>query len=318
MRLNKKAFITAVVFLISGLFSARAMAEKKIGILLFSQEARYSEAKDGILDQLKKDGLGEPAVKYTIANAEGSKAKAAKVAQEFAEAKMDLIFTMGTNAAIAVMKEIADVPIVFTSVFDPVDVGIAKSLESSGNNTTGISSRIPMSNIMDCLKEFAQVKRLAVLYTPGEKQTEIQVKELQKAGSKIKVIPAPLSNKEEAVHILQAVVHSADAVYLTGSSIVVASASVIADMAVREKVLTITHIEELVDKGALMGIIPNSYLVGRLAGEKAVKILRGATPSSIPIEPEKKFAYIINKKTLKAGGFHLPSSIMNKITKTAE
>jgi putative ABC transport system substrate-binding protein len=61
-------------------------------------------------------------------------------------------------------------------VYDPVEAGIAKDWEGSGNNTTGTSSKIPMSNLMDCLTDFAPVKRLAVMYTPGEKNSETQLK----------------------------------------------------------------------------------------------------------------------------------------------
>jgi putative ABC transport system substrate-binding protein len=316
----KRLFLFVVLALMMNLFSVEASAEKRIGVLLFSEEERYIESKNGIMDQLKKDGFGEPAVKYTIANAGGSKAKAAKLAQEFAAAKMDLIITSGTNATIAATKEIKDVPIVFSQVYDPIEAGIAKEWKSSGNNTTGVSTGIPVSNIMDSLKEFPQVKRVAVLYTPGEKQTEIQVKELQKiqASSQIQFIPVPLTNKEEVAQILPAVVQTADAIYLTGSSIVGTSVSIIVDIATKAKVVTITRTEELVDKGVLLGICANAYPLGIQTGKKAVKILRGTKPSSIPIEVAKKVGIILNRKTAKAGEFQIPSSIMKRVTKTIE
>jgi ABC-type uncharacterized transport system substrate-binding protein len=50
-----------------------------------------------------------------------------------------------------------------------VEAGIAKNWKDSGNNTTGASTRIPVSTLIGKLKEFAPVKRLALLYTPGEK-----------------------------------------------------------------------------------------------------------------------------------------------------
>jgi putative ABC transport system substrate-binding protein len=164
------------------------------------------------------------------------------------------------------------------------------------------------------------VKRLAVLYTPGEKNTEFQLIELQniQANSQIKVIPIILTNKEGVAYALSEVVHAADAIYLTGSSIVGATVPKIVDMANKSKVVTITHLDDLVEKGALLGICANSYLVGRLAGKKAGNILKGAKPSSIPIEPERKVDVILNKKTAKAGQFQIPSSFMNKVTKTIE
>jgi putative tryptophan/tyrosine transport system substrate-binding protein len=290
MRTIKKLSVIAVFFLTVTLFSAAAGAEKRIGILTFSEEVRYNDTQKGIMDQLNQDGFGKPGVTFTIENARGSKAKAAELVQKFAAAKMDLIITIGTTATIAITREIKDVPVVFGMVYDPVEAGIAKDWKSSGNNTTGVSPKVAMSKLVSSLKELAPVKKLAVLYTPGEKNTEIQLKELQEiqASLQIKVIPVILANKEEVAPTLSSVVHTVDAFYLTGSGIVGTTVPIIVDIANKAKVVTVSHLDDLVEKGALLGICANSNLVGHLAGKKAVQILKGAKPSSIPIEIEKK------------------------------
>ena len=320
MWIVKKFSVIAMVFLVVTLFSVEAGAEKRIGILTFSEEVRYYDTQEGIMDQLKKDGFGEPAVRFTIENAKGSKAKTAELVQKFAAAKMDLIFTIGTTATIAVTREIKDVPVVFGMVYDPVEAGVAKDWKSSGNNTTGASPKVPMSRLVSSLKELAPVKKLAVLYTPGEKNTEIQLKELQKlqANSQFKVIPVILANKEEVPQTLSSVVHTVDAIYLTGSGIVGETVPIIVDIANKAHVVTITHLDDLVEKGALLGICANSNLVGHLAGRKAVLILKGAKPSSIPIEIEKKLDFILNMKTVKAGQFRIPPDFMKLVTRTIE
>jgi len=316
-----KIFIViAVVFSMIVLFSAAASAEKRIGILTFSEEVRYNDTQRGIMDQLNKDGFGEPAVKFTIENAKGSKAKAAELVQKFVAAKMDLIITIGTTATIAITREIKDVPVVFGMVYDPIEAGVAKDWKSSGNNTTGVSPKVAMSKLVTSLKELAPVKKLAVLYTPGEKNTEIQLKELQKlqASQQIRVIPIIMAKKEEVARTLSSVVHTVDAFYLTGSGVVGTTVPIIVAIANQAHVVTITHLDDLVEKGALLGICANSNLVGHLAGKKAVQILKGAKPSSIPIEIEKKLDFILNMKTAKAGQFQVPLSFMKKVTRTIE
>ena len=179
MWISKKVVLSAVVFLIVFLFSIEARAEKRIGILLFSEEVRYIDVTKGFMETLKERGFGESRTKIITENAGASKAKAAELVQKFAAAKMNLIFTAGTHATIAVTQEIKDVPIVFSMVYDPVEAGIAKSWKSSGNNTTGTSSKVPMSKLLGSLKQYAPVKRLAVLYTPGEKNPKAQLKDLK-------------------------------------------------------------------------------------------------------------------------------------------
>jgi putative tryptophan/tyrosine transport system substrate-binding protein len=320
MRTIESFVVSAVVFLIVALFSIEAGAEKRVGILMFSEEIRYNEATRGILDKLKEAGYGEPQTTFIIENAGANKAKAAELVEKFAAAKLDLIFTLGSSATMPVSREIKDVPIVFSVVYDPVDAGIAKDWESSGNNTTGTSTKLPMSKLMDCLKDFIPVKRLAVMYTPGEKNSETQLKDIKALESMygIKVIPVPLTNKEEVAQILPEVIRTSDAMYITGSNLVGYELSKVVDMATMAKMVTITHLEDLVGKGVLLGVTSSSYQGGRLAGEKAIKIFKGAKPSSIPIEPLKQFDLIINMKTAKAGQFKIPPSFMNKVTKKIE
>jgi putative ABC transport system substrate-binding protein len=315
MWISKKVIFSAVVFLIVFLFSIEARAEKRIGILMFSEEVRYIDATKGFMETLKERGFGESRIKVITENAGANKAKAAELVQKFAAAKMNLIFTAGTHATIAVTQEIKDVPIVFSMVYDPVEAGIAKSWKSSGNNTTGTSSKVPMSKLLGSLKQYAPVKRLAVLYTPGEKNSEAQLKDIQEVQARygIKVVPVSLTKTEEFAQLLPVVLRSADALYITGSNLVNSQLSIIVDMATKAKVVTITHLEDLVEKGVLLGVCPNSYLMGRLAGNKAVKIFKGAKPSSIPIEPLKQFDVIINLKTAQAGGFQVPPDFMKTV-----
>jgi hypothetical protein len=93
-----------------------------------------------------------------------------------------------------------------------------KKWKSSDNNTTGTTTKIPPETIIRFLKGVAPIEKLAVLYTPGERQTEIQMLELRKmeAPYRIKIVPIILSKDEDAIRILPKVVDSVDAIYLTG------------------------------------------------------------------------------------------------------
>jgi putative tryptophan/tyrosine transport system substrate-binding protein len=309
-----------VSFLIIAIFSAQASAEKKIGILMFSEETRYMEAVKGFKNKLREAGVKEPKVKFNIESAGANKSKAVELAQKLAAGKMDLILTLGTSATVIAAREIKDVPIVFSIVYDPVEAGIAKTWKSSGNNTTGTSPIVPMPKLLDSLTTFTKVKRLAVLYTPGEKNSEAQLKDLQKiqADYGIKIMPVILTKKEDLLQILPEVLRTSDALYITGSNLVNSQILLIVDMATKAKVATITHLEDLVEKGVLLGVCADSYRVGYLAGEKALKILKGAKPASIPIETINKFDIILNMKTAKAGDFPIRPEFQKTVTRTIE
>jgi len=312
--------VAAAVFLITALFSGEARAEKKIGILLFNDQPRYVENKKGVIDQLTQLGFGEPHVTFTVESAGGNKVKAAEIARKFAAAKMDMVIPIGTSAAVAAANEIKDIPIVFVMVWDPVGSKIAQEWKSSGNNTTGASSKTSAAKLLSALKELAAIKRVAVLYTSGERNSEIQLREFEAEQGKfnIKIIPVPLDNKEAAGSLLPDVVERAEAICLTGSSVVGDALPMIVDVATKAKVITASQSEDQVERGALLGITVDAYAVGRLAGEKAAKVLKGAKPSSLPIEPLKKMDLVVNMKTVKAGQFQIPPDFMKSVTRVIE
>ena len=113
---GKWLFLMVAAIAVVEFFAGVARAERKIGILAFSEESRYTNAVKGIMDELKEQGIEEPTTEIVVENAGGNKAKAAELVNKFAAAKMELIFTMGTSATIPVARVIKDIPIVFSNV----------------------------------------------------------------------------------------------------------------------------------------------------------------------------------------------------------
>lgn len=289
----------------------------KIGILMFSAESRYQEATRGFMEHLAKAGFAEPRVTFIRENAEANKGKAREAVKRFAAVDLDLVLTLGTSATIAVAREIKNVPIVFSVVYDPVEAGVARDWKSSGNNTTGTSSRIPMEKLLENLKAFKLVTRLAVLYTAGEKNSETQLKNLQEAaaGYGVKIVPVSLSTREEVGLILPEIMRTTEAIYLSGSNLVDSQVALIVQAATRSGVITITHLEDLIEKGVLLGLCPDAYAMGSRAGEKAVRILKGENPASIPIEPSRELHLLLNNRTAGAGQFEIVPSFRARVTR---
>lgn len=318
----KRVHLVGLLFLVLAAMMLTARTEagtvKEVNVLMFSEEARYHEALRGVKEQLARKGFPEGSVRYVVCNAEGDKGKAAAFVRRFAAEKPDLIVTIGTSATIAVSREIKDVPIIFAMVYNPVEANVVQSWEHPGGYATGASPWVPMDKLVGTLQKFAAVKRIAVLYTPAEKNSESQLKELQRLQSrtKIKVIPVPLSTGDDIPVLLPQVVRSVDAVYLSGSSVVGHNLPAIVAYATKAKVVTVSHLEDMVEKGALLGLIADPHTVGKLAGDKAARVLKGAPPASIPVEHLKTFDVILNRQTAEAGGFQLPQPFLKLVTRT--
>ncbi len=312
--------LTVVALIVSIFFVMDAWAGKKIAFLMWDDDARYTDAKEGMLAELKNSGFAPPSVSFHIESAGGNKAKATETAKQIAAAKYDLVLATGTSAAVALAKEIKDVPLVFSMVYDPVDAKIAADWASSGNNTTGSSSQVPMSELVKALKKTGSVKTIGVIYTSGQKNSETQLRSMQEAAQKaqVRVMPISVASKADVASVIPDAVTRVDALYLTGSSVVSDGFDTIVGTATKAKVITFSHLQDQVERGALMGVVANTHAVGRLAGVKAAKVLKGAQPSTIPIEMLKDYELVVNMKTARAGQFNLPADLLNEAKKVSQ
>ncbi len=312
--------VIGAVLTFAGVSPVDAVVGKRIGILLWNSQPRYEQCKDGILEQLRKEGFKEPEVSFRVERAFGNKTTAADLARRLAQEHLDMVVAVGTSAAVAVAEATKDVPVVFAMVFDPVGSKIAQDWSSSGNNTTGSSSKTSTSKLLSSLRQLAPIKRVAVLFTPGERNSEAQLMELEALQKDVQVTVSavPLSSRAEVASALSRVTGSADAIVLTGSSVIGDSVALIVVMANKARIITATQSDDHMDKGVLLGVTANPAAVGRLAGEKAAKVLRGAKPASIPIESLRTFDLILNLKTARATGIEVPEALRKGAVRVIE
>ena len=122
---------------------------------------------------------------YRMYNAGQDINKLKDIIQILLQTPPDLVYVFGTTATRQVMSRIKDIPIVFNVVTRPVKAGIIDSWEHSGNNTTGVSSMVPLNSQLKALKKVVDYKVLAVLYNPLEPNSCIQIKLLHRLSARM-------------------------------------------------------------------------------------------------------------------------------------
>src|SRR5262249_56780390 len=91
------------------------------------------------------------------------------LAAELVGQKPDALVAVTTNAAVAVKKATATIPIVFMGVTDPVTAGLVQSLAWPGGNITGITNMAATltGKRLALLKEtIPELSQVAVLWDP--------------------------------------------------------------------------------------------------------------------------------------------------------
>ena len=81
----------------------------------------------------------------------------------------------------------------------------------------------------------------------------------------------------------------------------------------RGQLLSLVCWKEAVEDGRLSSYGPNLADMFRQLAPYADKILRGAKPSDLPVEPLSEFELAINLKTAKALGLTIPQSLLVRV-----
>jgi putative ABC transport system substrate-binding protein len=225
----------------------------------------------------------------------------------------DLIYVFGTTATRQVMSRIKDIPIVFNVVTRPVKAGIIDSWEHSGNNTTGVSSMVPLNSQLKALKKVVDYKVLAVLYNPLEPNSCIQIELLHRLSARMnfELKAFPITHASDVDRAISSMGNQIHAVYFPSDSRIISLGRKIMQQVNHLKIPSFAAVESMVlDDDALMGLVPDYYDLGTLAALKAIKIFNGEKPGNIPCSTLNYFRILINMKTAGKIGVQIPTSLL--------
>jgi putative ABC transport system substrate-binding protein len=223
----------------------------------------------------------------------------------------------GEPAALAAKSATSSIPIVFLIGGNPVALGLAASYNRPGGNATGINilTATLEAKRLGLLHDLVpQAKVIGVLLNPKFQPADNQLRDLQNAapaiGLQIDVLRA--SNDREL-----------DEAFATITQQRIAALAVTADpffdtrrdklvaLAARHAVPTIYHFREYAAAGGLMSYGNDPLDVYRQAGVYTGRILKGASPGTLPVLQPTKFEFVINLKVAKALGVKFSDNLLS-------
>jgi len=277
------------------------------------------------------DGLGEAGyvegqnVAIEFRYAENHHDRLPALAADLVRRKVNVIVTnAGTAGALAAKTATATIPIVFTFVNDPVEVGLVASLARPGGNITGfsnIAAKLAPKRLELLAELIPRADVIALLVNPNNPVTETEITEAEEAarakGVKLVVVKAGTDAEFDAAfaalvqHQAGALVVSADGLFGDRRDQVVALAS-------HHSVPAIYADRSSADSGGLISFGIDRRAVRRQAGIYAGRILKGAKPADLPVQQPTKFELVINLKTAKALGLAVPQSLLARADEVIE
>lgn len=330
---QKSSVLFVVLLLIISLFSGCSKSEvpannqdsettistnsiAEIGITQIVEHPALDSARQGFIDALASKGLKEGEnLKIDFQNAQGDIPTAQTIAQNFANSKKDIIFAIATPTAQAAFNVTKDIPILITAVTDPVDAGLAKSLEKSETNVTGTSDAAPMEKQFELLKKLIpNAKKLGILYNTSERNSEIQVEMAKKLAGDygLEIVSSGITSTNEVPQILDSLKSKIDVLYTPTDNLVASSMALISQKCMENNIPIIGSEKAHVEGGALATEGIDYYKLGFQTGLMAVEVLNGSKPENMPLETLKDTTLTINSDTASKLNIAIPEEIMGR------
>ena len=286
----------------------------KVGILQLIEHNALDSAREGFVQALADNGYIEGEnLEIDYQNAQGDPSNISTMSERFVNNNSDMVLAIATGAAQSIASKTTDIPVLFTAVTDPVDAGLVSSNENPGGNVTGTNDMSPIAQQLDLmLKLKPETKTVGLLYNSSEDNSVLQI-EIAKEALKernIEWVEQTVTNSSDVQQAAQSVVPKVDALYLPTDNVIASAMPIVAQVANEAKVPVICGEENMVIGGGLATLGLNYYNLGYQTGEMAVRILKdGADISTMPVESQTDFNYLINGETAQAIGMEIPADL---------
>ena len=256
--------------------------------------------------------------------ASGKLDRLAQLAIELVGLNVNVLVASVTEASLQAKKATARIPIVMIAVGDPVAVGLVASLARPSGNVTGTSSLsidIVGKQIELITAVTPGISRIALLWNPDN--SAYQALQLQQAEQAARVAGLELQlvtarSEGEIATAFGGIKTGTQALAVLGDSVLVQHATTIADLALKNRLITAGLNRGWARAGILLTYGPSFFDLHKRAATYVDKILKGAVPADLPVEQPTKFELLVNLKTAKALGLAIPPTLLARADEVIE
>jgi len=268
--------------------------------------------KQGLRDQGYVEGQNVTVdVRYPAATTD----QLSEIAAGVVHLKPDVIFAVASTGINAARNATRSIPIVALDLeTDPLASGIVSSLAKPGGNVTGIFLDFPElgGKWLELVREMApKVSRVAVLWDPATGRVPLKGAEAAAPSLRLKLEVIEARGPRDFDAAFQAAIRGrAGAMVMLSSPVFNTYRRQLVDLAMRHRLPVIMPFPFFADDGGLIAYGTDLIELYRQGGVMVGRILKGASPKSLPVERPNRFLLVVNMKTAKALGITIPPSIL--------
>ena len=309
-------------------FAARAQRPPTVPVIgYFSGRSPDAEAPIRVpfLKALEETGFAagrNVAIEYLYS--EGRDEHLPALAAELVRRRVAMLVATDRPSALAARAATTTIPIVFTSGFDPVQLGLVASYNRPGGNATGVSlltTELGPKRLGLVRELLPKPGTIAFVVNANSASTPFQIQEMQAAaqaiGQPLLVVSVGTEEEVDKAFATMAERNVAAVVYGATLFFQVISGRLVA-LAARYRIPALYEWREFVTAGGLMSYSTDRNEIGREAGIHAGRILKGEKPADLPVVQSSRFEFVINLKTAKALGLEVPPMLLGRADEVIE
>jgi putative ABC transport system substrate-binding protein len=264
--------------------------------------------------------LGWEKVDIEIRYAEGKMERLPELAKELAALPVDVFVIGGTPPTRAAKQATSTIPIVVPIAADPVGTGLV----TPGGNVAArdlLSPEFGKKQLAVFREIIPGLTRLTVLLNPTNPAAEGQLKQVrtaaEAAGVQLKVVP--VRTPEELPEVISAIARERpQGLFALADVMLSGQRQRLVALARQHGLPTMHQEEEYVVAGGLAAYGPSSVEQYRHAARYVDKILKGAKPAELPVEPITDARLVVNLDTARALGLTVPQAVLARADRVIE
>lgn len=304
------------LFLLSALLSAQTCQDTNVLILRVIDHPALNETSQGALNTLLDGGIDKSRCKEVSAQGQPDIAQKS-IAKEMSASQKLIVIGVGTMPSLATKSAIKKASsqgrlrLIYASVTDPVKAKLIDDAQTSSETCSGVSNFTAIEPQIAFFRRLQpNIKKLGVLYNPGEENSVNMCSEIEKALETYNASSGQetISLERKAVPSVEAISEATrslsqevDAIFVSNDNLCLSCIPLISKIASQNNVPLFVSDTDVVDKGAIAALGPNQYDIGVKAGEMALQSMQNESNIiMVSVSVSVKMVVLFNKERLGA------------------
>ena len=295
--------VLALLFTAASAAFASPVSEVRVSVLVSQDAGPYQEALSGFKRYMEQQGMK---VTYDVHPLHGDASLASSALRLALQNEVRLVFTLGSMATRAAVKQTPELPVVAGMILTGEDLANAP-------NATGVVLEFPAETELRWLTRLLpKEKRIAVLFNSGENQSRIEEASRAAKSLGLTLEPQKLESPRDLPSALESLASRADALWGIADPVVLnpQTAQPILLFSLRNRIPFVGLSLTWVKAGALYALDRDYTDIGMQCGELALQVIRGKSAGTLPPAVPRKVVYSVNLKTARQLKVEIPKDLL--------